>query len=188
MPKKYIDAAEWQRGLTDPYSKTEYINAIGDQQGKWATGVKNGAANWVAGVSTAEAKARYSNAGNAQTELYYIHEAQTKGADHWSAAGSSATALANYVAGFTPYASLMSTIVGQLPAKGPKGSDANYVRSRQMGQVLHDLSSSAKKDPGGNGTSRIGVPSGGAALTIKVPTKAQKHVAPAGFTPAVSPP
>lgn len=108
---------------------TSGVQAAGQ---KWAAGTAGSAQAWQQGVQQAISDGRFAAGVDATSQSKYQTRASTVGAQRYpqGVAGSAQT----WQTAVAPYLNTIANL--NLPARGPKGSPANYQRVQAVGQAL----------------------------------------------------
>lgn len=139
MPISVRDgSAKWKTRATA--AAPDFKAGVQNPRRDWAAATKGAEAAYTAGVQAAITNKSFSKGVDHAGTDKWQRNASTKGADRY-AAGVSASG-DNYKNGFAPYASALANV--NLPPRGAKGSDANYNRSKAVGQALHTTKQAVK--------------------------------------------
>lgn len=123
--------SKWKKnaaGAGEAY-KDGVANPKKDWAGNTAAAEKNYEAGVEAGISRKAFGKGVKNAGNDTWQKGAIEKGGKRFGDGVTASGD------KYAENFAPYHAVIKNTV--LPARGPKGSDANFERVKKMGQALH---------------------------------------------------
>ncbi|HEV8585918.1 MAG TPA: hypothetical protein VGT02_13195 [Methylomirabilota bacterium] len=126
-------AAKWARRVQG--ATEDYTAGVAGAGGRWAPAAKAGEQNYRTGVTAAAGAGRYGRGIDRVGDGKWHKNAQTKGSQRYgpgaqAAEGDFGTAIGPVL-----------EVIGRtdLPARGPKGADANYNRSSAVGKALRQF-------------------------------------------------
>ena len=121
-------------------ARESYITGAQNPRNSWSKATADGEANWKAGVNDAASKGKFSKGVLKAGDSAWLKGVTEKGADRYSS--GVALAQTKYETNIKPYLDEMSRI--SLTKRGPKNSQVNYDRVKQVGQALSALKAKLK--------------------------------------------
>jgi len=126
------NAGKWKGNTKN--SAGNYADGVNNPKKDWAKETAAAEKSYEAGVQKAIARKAFGKGVKDSGTEKWTQGVVTKGVDRF-APGVEASG-DNYARGFAPYQATLENLA--LPARGEKGSDANYDRVKKVGQALHN--------------------------------------------------
>jgi len=125
--KKWVDRAQVASG--------DYSTGISNPKRPWSEGAKAGKDNWKAGVAAAGTRDAFAKGVDKAGDAKWQAMAKAKGPSRF--AEGVAISKDEWGKGFAPYRAGIESLT--LPARGVRGSIANYERSKVVGTTLRAI-------------------------------------------------
>lgn len=129
---KSLDQASKKWVARSSVAGGDYETGIKNPKRPWAESTKAGKANYVAGVNAANARDAFSKGVEKAGDAKWQAMASKKGPSRF--AEGVAISQEEWSKGFAPYRTAVESLA--LPARGTRGSIANYERSKAVGVAL----------------------------------------------------
>lgn len=113
----------------------DYQQGVANPKRPWSEGAKAGAQNWQQGVTQAATRDAFSKGVEKAGDSKWQAMSKTKGPSRFAEGVS--ISKDQWGKGFAPYRSAIESVT--LPARGPRGSIANYERSKAIGTALRGV-------------------------------------------------
>ena len=136
MPKLNVKsadrvAAKWATRVSG--ATQDYTDGAASAGGRWQTGAAAGAANFKTGVQQAAASGMFEKGVAKAGGTRYERGVRDKGAMRYGP--GAAAAQGDFQGAIGPVLTTIGSV--DVPARGPRGSDANYNRVATIGRALH---------------------------------------------------
>lgn len=132
---KSLDQAsdKWVRRAS--VAGADYETGVKNPKRPWAESAKAGKANYVAGINAANARDAFSKGIDKAGDATWLAMATKKGPSRF--AEGVAISKEQWSKGFAPYRAGIESL--NLAPRGPRGSVANYERSKAVGTTLRAI-------------------------------------------------
>lgn len=133
IPTKPLNLVVQKWQTRAPAAAVDYARGVETTPKDWAALTAAAAPNYEAGVQLAIQAKRFEQGVRTAGTPKWKKATMEKGPDRWRQGiqlGGD-----NYSRGFAPFLDAIANAT--LPPRGPRGSEQNYERSREMGKILH---------------------------------------------------
>lgn len=131
MPEIRAGGSKWK--LRASQASRDYLAGVQRPRRNWQEATTSAAQSYADGVAQAISDGRFARGIARAGNSAYLKGVTTKGPTRYvEGINTSGDA---YDRGFAPYAETIRNV--QLPARGRRGDPANYQRTQQLGEALH---------------------------------------------------
>lgn len=138
VPPIGVVAQKWRRRVEG--ASEDYKQGVSARGGSWGAAAAAASGSYKTAISAGDIEQRYKAGVGGQAQAKYLKRATMVGPDRFAQAAP--VAEPDFSAGMQPYLQAIASV--DLPARGPRGSAANYNRVKPIGDALSKLRTSGR--------------------------------------------